>query len=214
MKIVCISDTHNCHDQVKVPEGDILVHSGDATVNGTEREVIEFLRWFSALPHQHKIFVAGNHDWLFQLQPERAATSIPASVTYLQDRSAEVMGLKIYGSPWQPRFYDWAFNLNRGAQMAEKWSLIPDDVDILVTHGPPYGILDKVETRFGARYEGCEELRFRIEDVAASGRLKLHVFGHIHSGHGVCEEFGVSFVNASVCDEEYQPTQPPIVIDL
>ena len=214
-RIVCISDTHNCNEQISIRGGDVLIHSGDATVQGTGQEVIEFLYWFSKLPHDHKVLIAGNHDWLFQTD-NRYARSLASDsrITYLQDSTVEILGLKIYGSPWQPRFYDWAFNLNRGAELAEKWSEIPDDTDILVTHGPPKGILDQVETRFGASNEGCEELRTRVEGVAAKGRLKLHVFGHIHSGYGVHEEFGVKFVNASICDEEYRPTQPPIVIDL
>lgn len=214
-RIVCISDTHNCNEQVSIPNGDLLIHSGDATVQGTDCEVIEFLDWFSKHPHKNKVLVAGNHDWLFQTDNRRARSlAADAGIKYLQDSSTEIDGLKIYGSPWQPRFFDWAFNLNRGSELAAKWALIPDDTEVLITHGPPKGILDQVETRFGASNEGCEELRTRVEAVAANGRLKLHVFGHIHCGYGGHEEFGVKFVNASVCDEEYRPTQSPIVIDL
>ena len=214
-RIVCISDTHNCNEQIAVPDGDVLIHSGDATVNGSAREVIEFIDWFSQLPHGHKIFVAGNHDWLFQTDRRFARSLVDESnITYLRDSFAVVDGLKIYGSPWQPRFFEWAFNLNRGGELAEKWAMIPEDTELLITHGPPNGILDQVETRFGASHEGCEELRVRVEELAGSGKLKLHVFGHIHCGYGVHEEFGVRFVNASICDEEYRPTQAPIVIDL
>lgn len=215
MRIVCISDTHNCHSQLSIPDGDVLIHSGDATVNGTRAEVVEFARWFSNLHHRHKIFVAGNHDWHFQIDASYVRELLnEATITYLQDSSTSIGGLKIYGSPWQPRFFDWAFNLNRGPEMAEKWAMIPNDVDVLITHGPPNGILDVVETRFGESHEGCEELRKRIEGIAHAKRLKLHIFGHIHSGHGIAESFGVKFVNASVCDEEYNPIQPPIVIDI
>ena len=215
MRIVCISDTHNCNEQISVPDGDVLIHAGDATIKGTDQEVFEFLRWFSSLPHGYKILIAGNHDWLFQTEVRFARNLIMDSeITYLQDSSTNIQGLKIYGSPWQPRFYDWAFNLNRGPEMAEKWAMIPEDTDILITHGPPHGILDEVEAKFGASHEGCEELRKRVESLAHAGQLKLHVFGHIHSGYGVHGEFGVRFVNASTCDEDYQPTQPPIVIDL
>ncbi len=214
MRIVCISDTHNCNEQVAVPDGDVLIHAGDATTSGTLAEIERFFSWVGNLPHKRKILIAGNHDWAFQLQAERIRELIPVSVTYLQDSSIELHGLKIYGTPWQPRFYDWAFNLNRGPQMAEKWAMIPEDTDILITHGPPNGILDEVETQFGSSHEGCEELRKRVEGLAKAAKLKLHIFGHIHSGYGVYEEFGVKFVNASTCDEEYQPTQPPIVIDL
>lgn len=214
MRIVCISDTHNCLEQIAVPEGDVLIHSGDATVNGSEIEVIGFLARFSRLPHKRKIFVAGNHDWLFEKDDDRARRLLDPGISYLQDSSTEIDGLKIYGSPWQPRFFDWAFNLNRGREMAEKWAMIPDDIDILITHGPPHGILDLVPRKGWDENTGCEELRKRVEQLAHLGRLKLHVFGHIHCGYGVHEEFGVKFVNASICDEQYNPTQSPIVIDL
>lgn len=205
-KIVCLSDTHNCYEQIKVPDGDILIHAGDATLLGTIDEVETFAIWFARLPHRYKIFVAGNHDWLFETNPS-LARKFMLKVNYLQDSAVEIEGLKIYGSPWQPRFFDWAFNLNRGAEMAEKWKLIPDDTDILITHCPPFGILD--ETPRGD-FAGCEELRKKVEQI----RPKLHIFGHIHHSCGQTEKFGVKFVNASNCDEQYNPTQPPFIVDL
>jgi predicted phosphodiesterase len=193
MKIVCISDTHNCNEQIAVPDGDLLIHSGDATSTGTTTEIRRFNRWFAGFPHKYKIFVAGNHDWLFERDPQAARRLLDPSIIYLQDSSVELDGMKIYGSPWQPRFYD---------------------IDVLVTHGPPSGILDEVPRQWGIENTGCEELRKRIEEIAEHGRLKLHVFGHIHCGYGTHEQFGLKFVNASTCDEQYNPTQPPIVIDL
>src|SRR5437868_6191319 len=120
-RIVCLSDTHNCNEQITVPNGDILIHSGDATIRGTQSEVEDFLSWFSRLPHKHKIFVAGNHDWLYETQ-NRFARNLTAlfNIKYLQDSFTEIENLKIYGAPWQPRFYDWAFNLTRGVEMREK----------------------------------------------------------------------------------------------
>ena len=206
-RIVCLSDTHNCNEEIDVPDGDLLIHSGDATISGTTLEVQRFIDWYSSLPHRSKILIAGNHDWAFQLQPEAAVAAIPENVIYLRDSSTEIDGLKIYGSPWQPRFFDWAFNLDRGPEMAEKWKLIPDDTDILITHGPPNGILDRTPAGDNA---GCEELRKRVEKI----RPKLHVFGHIHMGYGRTHRFGVTFVNACICDEAYRPSNPPIVIDL
>lgn len=212
-KIVCLSDTHNCNSQINVPDGDILIHAGDATIRGTEREVEDFLQWFSALPHKHKIFVAGNHDWLYETNNLFARRlTADFKIEYLQDSFVVVENLKIYGSPWQPRFYDWAFNLNRGAELSEKWKLIPDDVEILITHGPPHGILDEVPRRYWIENTGCEELRKKVEELSRK-KLKLHIFGHIHCGYGQTENFGVKFVNASNCDESYEPTQPPIVLE-
>jgi len=213
-RIVCVSDTHNCTDEIAVPDGDILIHAGDATITGTVEEVKRFNRWFAGLPHSHKIFVAGNHDWLFEKDNELARRLLDPNIIYLQDSSIAVDGLKIYGSPWQPRFFDWAFNLNRGYELAEKWAMIPDDIDILITHGPPNGILDLVPRKGWDENTGCEELRKRVEHIAAFGGLKLHIFGHIHCGYGVHDEFGVKFVNASICDEEYHPSQPPIVVEI
>lgn len=214
MRVVCISDTHNCNEQIVVPDGDLLIHSGDATVNGTVGEIVEFNRWFASLPHRRKIFVAGNHDWLFERNDVAARELLSENIEYLKDTSVEVDGLHLYGSPWQPRFFDWAFNLNRGPEMAEKWRMIPDDVDVLITHGPPYGILDAVPRKWGIDQSGCEELRKRVDVLTTTGKLKAHIFGHIHCGYGTEMVNGVRFVNASNCDEHYRPTQPPIVFDV
>ncbi len=208
-KIVCLSDTHNCNEQIVIPDGDILIHAGDATIRGTIDEVVMFNEWFSKLPHHYKIFVAGNHDWLFETNNRYARNLLDSSIHYLQDSSVKIEKLKIYGSPWQPRFFDWAFNLTRGAELAHKWRLIPENTDILITHGPPFGILDEVPRANWTENTGCEELRRRVETVCP----KLHVFGHIHYGYGTTEQFGVKFVNASNCDEYYEPTNAPIVID-
>ena len=214
MRIVCLSDTHNCNERIEVPEGDLLIHAGDATINGTEDEVRNFLTWFSDLPHRHKIFVAGNHDRLYESN-NRYARLLTAGfgIEYLEDSAIELEGLKIYGSPWQPRFYNWAFNLNRGAEMAEKWRLIPGDTEILITHGPPNGILDEVPRNFWTENTGCEELIKRVAELSKN-KLKLHIFGHIHCGYGRTEKFGVRFVNASNCDESYEPNNPPLIVEI
>ena len=206
-RIVCLSDTHNCTHEIEVPDGDILIHAGDATIRGTVDEVAAFNRWFKRLPHKYKIFVAGNHDWLFELDNEQARSLLDPTIIYLQDSSVEIDGVSIYGSPWQPRFFDWAFNLDRGEQMAEKWAMIPDEIDILITHGPPHGILDRTPN---GDYAGCEELNKRIEQV----RPAVHVFGHIHLGYGTLQRDGTRFVNACICDEEYAPSNAPIVVDM
>jgi predicted phosphodiesterase len=206
MRIVCLSDTHGRHDRIgPIPDGDVLIHAGDLTGHGSPREVAAFAAWFRALPHPIKVVIAGNHDFLFERDPgaARALMHRPdAGVHYLQDEALVLPnGLKLYGSPWQPRFFDWAFNLDRGAPLAARWALIPDDVDILITHGPPHGLLDR-NTR--GEPVGCEAL---AERLPALRRLKLHVFGHIHEARGVAERGGVTHINAAALDERYEPWQ-------
>lgn len=205
-RIVCISDSHSSHKDVIVPDGDILLHAGDSTYVGDISEITKFNEWLGSLPHKNKIIIAGNHDWLFQTNPV-LATSLITNAIYLEDDFCEVMGLKIYGSPWQPWFFDWAFNLERGKEIAEKWTLIPEDTDILITHGPPYSILD--ETPRGEMV-GCEELFKVVQRI----KPELHVFGHIHHSYGHLKKFDVDFVNACVCNEAYEPVNAPIIVDL
>lgn len=218
MRIVCLSDTHNLHDRIRVPEADLLLHAGDATMHGTAPEIAAFDAWLASLPHPHKVVVAGNHDFLFEREPERARGLLKHAV-YLQDSGVEVLGLRIWGSPWQPWFFDWAFNLPRGAPLRAKWDLIPPGTDVLLTHGPPHGILDRVGgpmprlmaamTGRGANV-GCEELR----EAAFRLRPRLHVFGHIHECHGRESREGTLFVNAANCDRSYRAAHPPLVVDL
>lgn len=210
MRIVCISDTHGL--ALPIPEGDLLLHAGDLTGSGKLAQVHACARWLRGLPHPVKVVIAGNHDFAFERQPElaRAALHDPASgIFYLQDTGAILPGgLKIYGSPWQPRFCDFAFNLDRGAPLEEKWRLIPDDVAILLTHGPPHGILDQ---NIGGAHVGCEALMRRIEQLH---QLKLHVFGHIHEARGMMKRGAVTHVNASVLDANYREwDEPPLVVD-
>ena len=218
MRLVCLSDTHNLHASLRVPDGDVLVHSGDATMHGTTEEVGDFDAWLAGLPHRHKLVVAGNHDFLFEREPE-AARKLLRSAVYLQDSGVEIEGVRLWGSPWQPWFFDWAFNLRRGRPLREKWDLIPQGTDVLITHGPPHGILDRVGgpvprlmagvTGRGA-HVGCEELREAVYRL----RPRLHVFGHIHECYGVEARDGTTFVNASNCSRAYRATNPPVVVDL
>ena len=206
MRIVCLSDTHDLHRELTVPDGDLLLHAGDATMKGTPAQIEAFDRWLGTLPHPHKVVIAGNHDWAFQRTPATARAMI-RNARYLEDEETTVAGLRIWGSPWQPWFFDWAFNLQRGAEIAAKWALIPAGIDVLITHGPPLGILDRTSRGDDA---GCADLLAAVQRV----RPKLHLFGHIHEGYGVVERDGTRFVNASNCSERYQPVQPPIVVDL
>lgn len=219
MRIVCLSDTHCEQHGFKVPDGDVLVHAGDFCSMGVEREVHKVAKWLKALPHRWKIVVAGNHDRFFEQQPEMARAYLEPDIIYLQDSGCEIEGLRFWGSPWQPWFYDWAFNLPRkGIKLREKWNLIPMDTDVLITHCPPYGILDEVRTRMtawgpteeGSGPLGCEELAIRLAAV----RPRLHVFGHIHDSYGVLQRGDTTFVNASVCNEDYAPVNPVWTVDL
>jgi Icc-related predicted phosphoesterase len=209
MRIVCLSDTHLSHEtvKIKVPDGDLLTHAGDGTLEGSVREIQDFIRWLKGLHHRHKILIAGNHDRLFEADPGLARSLLPRSITYLQDSAVEIEGLKIFGSPWQPEFQNWAFNLPRGPRLREKWRQIPEGLDILVTHGPPMGVLD--QTPHG-EHVGCADLREAVERV----KPKVHVFGHIHHGHGMERIGTTTFVNASVWDESFEPNNPPLVVDL
>lgn len=209
MRIVCFSDTHGLHDAVDLPAGDLLVHAGDSTRRGLPEEVAAFGEFLAAQPHPHKVVIAGNHDFLFEREPDRARELL-GDVIYLQDSSAEVEGLTLWGSPWQPRYFDWAFNLSRGPALSDRWALVPQGVDVLVTHGPPHGILDRT---WLLRHVGCEELERALPRI----RPGLHVFGHIHEAYGTwsggADVGGGLFVNASSCDRRYRPIQPPVVVE-
>jgi predicted phosphohydrolase len=206
MRVVCLSDTHALHQQVEVPDGDLLVHAGDLTRMGDLADVRAFDRWLQGLPHPHKVVIAGNHDFCFEREPGPARASLE-SCTYLQDAAVTAGGLTVYGSPWQPWFFDWAFNLERGEPLRQKWDLIPADCDILVTHGPPLGHGDRTA---GGDLAGCEELLAAIQRVQPA----LHVFGHIHEGYGETWEGPTRCVNASTCTLGYAPENRPIVVDL
>lgn len=203
-----ISDTHGKHDLVTkdLIGGDFLIHSGDVSNVGKSGEIYDFLNWFSALPYTHKIFIAGNHDFGFEIMDTIAPEYNALGVTYLMDSFVVIDGFKIYGSPWQPRFYNWAFNVDRGDAIAKKWELIPDDVDVLITHGPPFGILD--DTIQGLRV-GCEELYKKVVEV----KPRVHVFGHIHYGYGTRILEDTTYINASCLDERYMYTNKPISIN-
>ena len=204
MRIVSIADTHGLHRAISVPDGDVLVHAGDITNMGALDEVEDFNEYVGGLSHRHKIVVAGNHDFCFERDPRSAA--LLTNCIYLQDESVTIEGIVFYGSPWQPWFYDWAFNLERGPEIREKWDLIPGDVGVLITHGPPFGHGDA--TTRGERV-GCRDLMDAIERA----RPRLHVFGHIHEGAGTYTDGHTTFVNASCCDRAYRPVNRPIVYD-
>lgn len=206
MRFVALSDTHGFHPRIEVPDGDVLLHAGDCTNQGRLHELEDFNRFLEGLPHTHKVVIAGNHDFCFERQPEESAQILTAA-TYLLDGAVEIEGIKIYGSPWQPEFFDWAFNLPRGPELARKWAAIPGDTDILMTHGPPQGILD--ETSAGDAV-GCADLLERLADLS----VKVHLFGHIHEGYGEEVRGGTRYLNASILDHIKRRLNRPWVFDL
>lgn len=205
MRVVCLSDTHGLHAQVVVPDGDLLVYAGDMCNYGTLAEVVAFGDWLHTLPHRYKVVIAGNHDWPFQRTRREAERALGADIHYLHDSGIECGGLRVYGSPWQPEFCGWAFNLPRdGSALRHVWSRIPEGLDILVTHGPPLAIRDR--TLYG-ELAGDRLLWERIEQV----KPRLHVFGHVHGEYGTLAQGGTLFANVATCNDRYQPVQPPMV---
>lgn len=208
MRLVLISDTHNQHADLMLPKGDVLIHAGDVSGRGSVSEIRSFLDWFTALDFKHKVFVAGNHDFFFErVSPIEVQEMIPEGVVYLNDSFIEINGVKFWGSPITPWFYDWAFNRARGKEIQAHWELIPPQTDVLITHGPPQGILDRT---LSGEQVGCADLLETIQEKPP----KLHVFGHIHEGSGHIENNGTTFVNASVLDHRYNLVHEPFVFDL
>ncbi len=205
-RIVCISDTHDQHEEVKIPEADLLIVAGDFTCHRFPilQNYIRFNEWLGKQPVKHKVVVAGNHDTLFQ-QQYGAGKSILTNANYLEDEGIELEGLKIWGSPWTPLFGDWAF-MKPDKLLKPYWDAIPNDTDILVTHGGPFGTLDRTGNYYGSKSCGSESLAERLKKL----KLKLHVFGHIHESFG---QQGTS-VNAAQCDEMNDLVNQPIVVDI
>jgi Icc-related predicted phosphoesterase len=202
--IVCISDTHELHRELELPDGDILIHAGDFTMFSKSAAAIrDFNDWLGELPHPHKIVIPGNHE--FFLEADSSKRNLISNATLLIDEGTEIMGLKIWGSPITP-LYGGAFGRSSPVDRVRLYATIPDDVDILVTHGPPYGVLD---TAPGSAYHaGCPEL------LAAATRLKprLHVFGHIHGAHGMMSIRDTLFVNAALLGMEGYMDKAPIAL--
>lgn len=206
MKLVFISDTHSHHKQINIPDGDILIHSGDLTTMGRENEIRKFNKWIGELPHTHKLVVPGNHDYFFETNDRKWIDTICTNFTYLINKEIVIDGYKFYGSPYQPEFCSWAFNLPRyGDSLKNNWDLIPEDTDVLITHSPPYGILDQCPES-----QGCQHLFNKVMEV----KPKIHTFGHIHEGYGKEEHEGISFINSAIMDGDYNPVNKPIVMEI
>lgn len=219
MKIVAISDTHQAY-LTDLPPGDILIHAGDFSLLpknvSSNRELMvseltDLKNWFSSIRdrYKHVILVPGNHDWIFEVDYE-FASSFLEDVIVLNDRAIEIDGIKIWGSPINLEYRNWAFNRAAGEEILKHWNSIPKDTDILITHGPPLGVLDQAFPEENSPKLGDIDLLNTVDNL----QLKAHIFGHIHGSHGTIERDGTLFVNASIMDESYKPTFKPITFEL
>ena len=222
MRITLISDPHTKHRQIKdshLPGGDLLICAGDIMNTGYNPvDVSDFCKWFDSLEkYSVKVFIAGNHDRLFENKAGEAASiwSSYENIDYLQDERLDLWDIDdqqivIYGSPWQPEFYNWAFNLPKGGTELEgKWAAIPKDTDILITHGPAQGHLDTSGPPYNEPLLGCSLLRHKLDEQPP----KIHVCGHIHGGFGYKFHNGTHYFNASVLNEAYEMSNIPPTFD-
>ena len=214
MKICCISDTHGKHDRLNLEAypADMLIHAGDITSGGTFREVLIFLEWFSVQDYKYKVFIPGNHDICIEEKYEDFLTLLGrfSNIAFLHNSGIEIDGINIWGSGDTPEFCNWAFNKTE-EELKETWALVPKDIDILVSHGPAYGILDLVNNTWSVDPNvGCKSLR----DVVTNSDIKHCIVGHIHEqgGKSIIID-GTTFHNASVLDEKYKMVNAPIIIE-
>ncbi|MDP2454152.1 MULTISPECIES: metallophosphatase domain-containing protein [unclassified Kaistella] len=204
MKIVFISDTHGQHRKLKnLPKADLIIHGGDVSKLGKAHEVEDFIYWFLRLDYAHKIFIAGNHDFYFEdYSRDFIQKKLTSNCHYLCDSGVEIEGVKIWGSPVTPTFFNWAFNVDRGKPIQKYWNMIPSNTDILVTHGPVGGILDGTTSNINA---GCDDLLKTVNKV----KPKFHLFGHIHEAYGEEKVNETTFVNGSLLNEYYNLVNSP-----
>jgi Icc-related predicted phosphoesterase len=199
MRVVAVADTHTFESELAaIPDGDVFVHAGDLLRHGTLAELLVVAEWIRGLPHSRKIVIAGNHDRCFQASVAASREALGAEVTYLEDQPAEIDGVRFWGSPWQPELNDWAFNLPRGPALQEKWDRIMPATDILITHGPPRGIGDRV----GDRRVGCDDLLHAVHRIQPA----LHLFGHIHEDGGFWRHGSTCFANVTTMECERAAT--------
>jgi len=215
-RIVLASDTHMLHDKVDWPEGDILVHAGDITSYGTSGELNRLVEWVQQkASYQKVVMVAGNHDHAFTGDNQRARKTILKSrkITYLEDSGCEIDGrIKFYGSPWTfNNLYkecEWAFGQRSELGLYSKWKMIPDDIDVLVTHSPPSSVLDKT---YSEENVGSRSL---LTEVTGRVKPKVHLFGHVHEAYGTVQMDGITFVNASLCSLNNVLMNEPVMVEV
>jgi Icc-related predicted phosphoesterase len=214
MRIVVVSDTHGKHREIGPLHGDVLIHCGDLSngigydideLDDSDRNLIDLDNWFGEQKFHRILCIGGNHDFLVQERSDRGM-AIFQNAIYLQDASYEYEGVSFYGSPWIPELFGWAFYLD-SVDLRAKWSMIPEQTDVLITHSPPKGILDR---NTHGKSCGCSDLRDRVEEV----RPRLHCFGHVHGSAGMTELNGVTFLNAAMVNRKYEIAREPLKLDL
>jgi predicted phosphodiesterase len=201
MHILHLSDTHNQHRQLgNLPAADVIIHSGDISFAGTGEEVMDFIEWFGSLNYQYKIFIAGNHDYALEgITPERIQRFLPDSCFYLYNSGITINGIHFWGIPF-------FFSPDETNSVTETIEFIPDDTDVLITHRPPYGILDQSNNiRFG-----CTDLLQAVTRI----RPAYHLFGHIHDAYGIEKQKRTTFANAAVVDAEYKLDRKPFIFNV
>lgn len=212
MEICCVSDLHGHFPNVG--SGDLLIICGDLTARDTDVEYYEVFHWISQQKYKKKIVIAGNHDNL--IANGRWKIDRPEGFEYLCDSGTDFEGLKIWGSPWTKTFpgmnpHCKAFTVDTEEELAVKFSLIPDNTDILITHSPPYGIFDVVKRGKVDEYTGSVSLRNIVMDI----KPRTHSFGHIHEHGGKMMDTGLTkFINASHVNKRYEPVNKPIRVIL
>lgn len=210
MKIIAISDTHTRHREIMIPDCDILIHAGDYTSNGRIEETSSFLTWFAAQPAEFKVFISGNHDSLSFNNSSlfKALVKEHANLFYLEDSGIEIKGLKIWGTPWTPTFGMWSYMVDPYSPRMQKYrDMIPEDLDILVSHGPPHSVCSTTQD---GKEAGCIQLKFAIEKV----QPKHVICGHIHEAHGTGVIGGSKVHNVASLDARYTYTHKPVEIKL
>lgn len=209
MKIWHISDTHSQHNQLQVPPDiDIVVHSGDASnwrdPYRNESELRAFIDWFATLPIPTKVFVPGNHDTSLEKGLITRDLIEHRKIHLLINEEREIGGLRFWGSPFTPRYGDWSYMKDRGT-INRIWETIPEGIDVLITHGPPYGVLDATYDHHNkVELVGCSALAKRVTKVEP----RLMMFGHVHStkdirnaGMRTIADYKTQFSNGSCCDD-------------
>lgn len=219
MKIVAISDVHGKWNKIEIPECDLLISAGDYSFTGERHMVRDFHKWLDDQPAHHIISLQGNHERdverNFQLYKDIALKECP-SAHFIDEGLIEIEGTKIWTSAITPFFCNWAWNRYSGEDIQKHWDRIPAGIDIVVTHGPCYGILDGVERFNGQKCEfeiehcGCPQLLDKVLEI----KPKFHIGGHIHEGYGTYSRDGITFINASICDKNYRPVNKPIVFEI